>query len=494
MFYRNTLKTIKSEEKEFEYEIFSSLPNCKSDEQNKVGSTSEVYNFETESGALKAGFGFEDLKSPSSTTDLENESIVNLRGDEIYAIWRLKWYDHSTDTNNYYIFYFNDENLICYENLFMQRFATVIVPNNFTQTPYATYYRNNSQDALLLSGEGDNLMVITGNGTKTNELAPLIKSCCSHYGMLFAVTSSASSTLIYNEDTDITNWTDEKTSNLDFSDERGDLNKIISFDDYIFIFRDYGITKLSIYSSDEEFSINHMYLSDSYIYPNSIAQCGDNVYFLERSGLKRFNGSQVYNVDSDINYLLKECEQKNCYGVAFDGKYYLACRLNFDDGETVGCENYEGGYINNALVIYDYTSGHVNIVRGVDINMLLALNNPYKAKLVACFNNQYIGKIGQLTNDGQLFGVPLPSKWISTKTDLGYHGQKKRIKAFLIKSLSDITVTISSEKESKSYKVLGKEKIQKIKTNVIGNEFIVKISAENQTNISNFILIASIKQ
>ena len=494
MFYRNTLKTRKTKEKEFEYNLFDSQPSKRSDDCQEIGSTKSVYNYITDNGSLEAGYGFEELKSPQSTTNLDSETVVNLRGDQVKAIWKLKWYDHNTDTNNYYIFYYNDEGYICYENLFMLRLTTLIVPNNYTQVPYATYYRNDSQDALLLSGEGDNLMVITGNGVETCDTAPLIKSCCSHYGMLFAVTASASSTLVYNEDTDITNWTDAKTQNLDFSDERGDLNKIISFDDYIYIFRDYGITKLSIYSSDDEFSINHMYLSDSYIYPNSIAQGGDNVFFLERSGLKSFNGTSVKNLDLEINDLLKTCDQKNCFATTFDGKYYLACKVDFNDMTSVGCEGYSGGFINNVLIIYDYNSGHVDIVRGVDINQLLALNNPYKAKLVACFNNQYIDKIGQLTQNGKIFGNNLSNCWESTKTDLGYHGKRKRIKDITIKASGSGTITIISDKETKLYNFSASNNIQKIKTNVIGNEFSVKINSDGEVNISNLVIKASIAE
>ena len=494
MFYRNTLKTKSTKEKEFEFNLLEETPNSLSDDKQKLGSTKQVYNFITENGALKTGYGFEDLKSPQSTTDLEDESVVSLRGNEVKAIWRLKWYNKSADENYYYIFYYNDEGYICYDNLFMLRLATLIVPNTYTEAPFATYYRSDQQDALLLSGEGNNLMVITGDGVDTCDSAPLIKSCCSHYGMLFAVTASASSTLVCNTDTEITNWTDEKTSNLDFSDERGDLNKIISFDDYLYIFRDYGITKLSIYSSDDEFSINHMYMSDSYIYPNSIAQGGDNVYFLERSGLKAFNGSSVNDVEIDCIDLIKKCDQSRCWATSFDGKYYLACRCDFNDGKQVGCEGYSDGYVNNALIIYDYQTGHVDIVRGVDINQVLALNNPLKAKLVACFNNQYKGKIGQLTRDGKLFGSELANLWQSTKNDLGYHGQKKRIKSIAIKSLSDAEITISSETMTKSYSITGKTSIQKIRTSVFGNEFSVKIKAQGDINISNVVLTASVIQ
>lgn len=494
MFYKNTLKTLPTKELEFEYLLFDELTSTLTDEKQKVTSGKTVYNFRTGDGDLKPGYGFEDIKMPTSYTDLDNETVITLRGTQAKAIWKMKWYNYNEEVNTYYLFYYNDEGYICYDNLFSERYYPFIIPNDFTQTPYGINYRVNSQDLFLLSGEGENLLVISGNGNESYDTVPIIKSCCSHYGKLFAITASEDSQLIYNEDVDITNWTNEKTANLDFNDERGVLNRIISYNDYIYLFRDYGITQLSIYGSDDDFAINHIYLSDSYIYPDSIAQSGDNVYFLERSGLKCFNGSSVKNIELGCEKLLSAFNQSKCWATCFEGKYYLACKCDFADGQQIGCESYNNGYVNNALLVYDIEKEHLDILRGVDINQVLALNNPYKSKLVACFNNQYIGKIGQLTEDGKLFGNSLGGYWKSVKTDLGYHNKKKRIKHFSIKASGNAEVTISSEKESKTFNILPKDKIQRIRVNISGNEFEVKIMTSGQASISNFVLTASVKK
>lgn len=494
MFYRNKLKTLSTSEKEFEYALFDKIPTEESDDIQKAGSGKLTYNLITEDGCLKTGYGFEELKMPQTQTELDDETVVNLRGTEIKAIWKLKHYEKGNNRNNYYIFYYNDENYICYDNLFNTRILSFIVPNNFTDVPYALYYRVDSEDMLLFFGEGDDLIVMTGYSIENVADVPIIKSCCSHYGKLFAITASQNSELIYNEELDFVSWSNEKTKNLDFNDERGCLNKIISFDDYVYVFRDYGITQLSIYGSNEDFSINHMYLSDSYIYPNTIAQSGDNVYFLERNALKCFNGSTVKEIELDCKNLIASCRQSNAFATCYEGKYFLACRCDYMDGQSIGCENYVDGYKNNTLLIYDIEKEHVEIVRGVDINQLLALNNPLKSKLVACFNHQHKAKIGQLSNDGKLFGTQLSGFWQSTKTDLGFHGVKKRIKHFTIKSTGDAVVTITSEKASKNFTISGSSKIQKIRTNIIGNEFDVKICSGGNTNISNFVLVVSVKQ
>ncbi len=490
MFYKNKIKTLKTKEKEFAFDYFSICPNLQIDENMlEEGYAITTYNFITEDKTLKSGYGFKDVQMPTSSSNLDDESKVTLRGNEVKAIWKLKWYNINTDTDNYYLFYFNDENLICYDNMFSIRPATLIIPNDYTETPYVVYYRQDGSDCLLLSGEGGGLTIISGSSSQSSDTAPLIISCCSHYGMMFAITADARGKLIYSEDTDILEWTDEKTKDLDFSDERGDLNKLMSFNDYIYIFRDYGITKVSVYSSDDEFSISHMYLADNYIYPNSISQSGDNIYFLEDSGIKVFNGSSVKNINLDCINLLKNCDNRNCYGVCFKGKYYLACRANFNDGKEIGCEKSELGYKNNTLIIYDIESNHVDIVRGVDINQMLAFINPYKSKLFACFNNDYINKIGEITTEGKIFDENEEASFLSGKIDFGLPGIKKKIKYFLIKSIYDCKIEFICEDKTKIIDVKGCDKIQKINANIVGRQFQINIlKTEAQANISNFIL------
>lgn len=495
MFYRNDLTGKKADEKTFEFDMFAQTQNVTEDETTlKVGEAQRVYNFISADGTLKSGYGFKQLSMPTSETDIETEVEIPVRGSMVKTIWKLKWYDSTEDKNNYFLFYFNDEANICYDNLFKTRYATFIQLTSYTETPYATYYRKNGNDAIMLSGEGGNLMVITGSHIYTSDTAPQIISCCNHYGKLFAITATARGTLVYNENSDILTWEDDKTKDLDFGDERGDLNKIMSFNDYLYLFRDFGITQVSEYGSDGDFAVSHMYQSDAYIYPNTIAQAGDNIYFLEGESLKYFNGSSVKEINLDCLGLLKGEDNRHAFGECFNGKYYLACRGNFNDGQKVGCEGYEGGYNNNILMIIDPKTCHVDLIRGVDINELLALTNKFKSKLVACYYNENIGKIGEITTDGKLFGEISPAVWESGKTDFGYSGQLKRIKSFLIKSEGDCVVTFESEKQTKSFKVYGKSNVQKIRANVLGNQFKVKIESSESENvyISNFVLTVSV--
>ncbi len=492
MFYKKSLPIKSRSEKEFEFDMFAKPPNTYDDEtQLKVGEAQKVYNFISADGTLKSGYGFKKLAMPTSKTNLTEEVEVVTRG-QIKALWQLQYYDKKMDDTKYYLLYFNEEKYVCYDNMFENRYEPFIIITKFTEVPFVCQCRKDLQDALLLSGNGAGFMVVTGSSITSTLNAEKIISCCNHYGKLFAITAQKRGCLVYNEDINILEWSDEKTKDLDFGDSRGDLNKIISFNDYLYIFRDFGITKVSQFGKDELFEINNIYLADSHIYPNTIAEMGENIYFLEGSKLRVFNGSSVKTETIDCLNILNGCDNRYAYGVGYDGKYYLACRCNFNDDQVIGCES-ENDYKNNTLIVYDTFTKHIDIMRGVDINMLIAFKNKYKSKVLACFRGQNINKLGQLTFDGSVFGNFNEAVWQSGKTDFGINGKLKRIKSFLIKSISDCTVTFESERGEKTFNVKGKDALQNIKANVLGNQFIVKINSKGSqnTNISNFVVTVS---
>lgn len=492
MFYKKILKTKKTKSERRTFDEFSYSPQfSKNEESIEEGKAKVIYNFNTENNSLSTGYGFRDLQMPESTDDLEDESVVQIRGNEVRCLWKLKWYNSYDDKNNYYLFYFNNEKTVCYDNMFGERNTTLIIPVNYTSTPYAIYCRRYGSDALFLSGKGAGTTIITGTVLDLNSAAPVVISICSHYGKFFAITAEERGKLVYTDETDILGWYTEQTSKLDFSDERGDLNRIISFNDYVYIFRDYGITKLSVYSADDEFTIDHIYLSDGYIFPDTISQTGNEIYFYTEKGLKVFNGTNVKDIELDCISLLQGCDNQSCNGVCFLGKYYLACRGNFDDDEVVGCE--EDSFKNNMIIVYDIQSKHTDIIRGVDVKQFLALLTPYKSKLVACFNGANIGKIGELIQNGKAFNNELTGIFKSGIIDFDLPEQKKKITDLIIKSEFDCTVEIKNEESTKKIEIKGKSKIQNIKLNFVGKQFELKIKKIGaNANIANLIIKARI--
>ena len=199
--------------------------------------------------------------------------------------------------------------------------------------------------------------------------------------------------------------------------------------------------------------------------------------FLAKDGVHYFSGYTTTKLDLGIESMFEGVENENASSVFHNGKYYLACKLNFPDDEKIGCET--GEFINNALIEYDLKSGDINIMRGVDINKMISLEEGEVSKLVACFNGTYANKMGELTHDGKVFGEVLKSVWLSHNSNLGYAGKQKRIKEVFIKSKYDCKIVVKSDIEEKEYEILGKDGTQRVRTNVRGEYIQLSFITEN---------------
>ena len=123
----------------------------------------------------------------------------------------------------------------------------------------------------------------------------------------------------------------------------------------------------------------------------------------------------------------------------------------------------------------------MDVLRGVDIKKIIAIDTPYYSKVVACFNGSNIGKLGELVHNGKIFTSINNKSWSSFVTDLGYKGKNKKIKEIILNTSYPCEVEIVSDIETKTYSFDGSEKEQRALASVIGKnfQFIFKTDEEN---------------
>ena len=98
MFIKKKLTSKKESEKQFEFDIFKMEQNNKDDDQLlKIGQAKISYNFISQDGSLRSGYGFKEFTSPISEENLDDEHEFAVRGNEVSKIWKLKWYDKNSD-------------------------------------------------------------------------------------------------------------------------------------------------------------------------------------------------------------------------------------------------------------------------------------------------------------------------------------------------------------------------------------------------------------
>lgn len=482
MFYPNIKLRKGSKSAKVDFTNFEKCMDTETDEALLPYKQAKIsYNFNVKKGALCSGYGFKDLTLPKIT---EGERTIVAPGTDIKKMWKYKYYDQVNQKDDSQIVFIDSTGQLYY----------VLIHNNsalslpllyqtlFESIPNAINYRLDSQDTLIFSSDKDGMWKYALNkGLVQVENAPHIVSMCLHYERLFAIVGGEQNRLAFSANLDPTNWEQDLSSGgfIDMQDERGALEKVVSFNDYVYVFREYGVSKVSAYGDQTEFSVSHLFVSSVKLYGNTVTVCGNKIFLLTRDGIHVFDGYSAQKLNLGIDSLFKDVKNDNACGVYFKNKFLLACRLNFDDGEQIGCEAYSGGYVNNALIELDLVSNEISITRGVDIASMVVLDDTKFAKVAVCFNGEHSKRLGEICEDGCIFGTPLPKKWVSPKSNMGFPTKIKHIKECLIKTKSPCRIHISTEKQTKSFVVTGKPISQRVKLNIIGEQIEVAFSANN---------------
>lgn len=476
-------------------ENFAEGIDATTDENNtEFDKSVNSYNFEYKNGALTESIGFEALTLPTTTEEGCAEitaRFYNSDSDGTFAkVAHFKEYSERYSSRKDKIFYISGDGKIYYSFAITQvPIFTRLEDKVYTQTPKMANYTDGERDCILFFNDAD------GIDSWNNNVNMIHYSNLDNFydfsiykDRVFAVPSGERLT-IRSETTNLLTWTGSITSTsvlINLDRERGYINKLLSFNDYLFAIRDFGISRL-YWGNKNSYNITHLLFSGSRIYSNTACVCGDRGIVLCKDGLYEFDNVSAQKLDLKLNRMLSGMSNQNAVAAFKDGVYYLACRLNFDDNEEVGCET--GTYKNNALVMFDTQTNKYSICRGIDIIDLCAIQYLSCDKLLACFNGDYATSIGQLTTGGKMFGTTQSKFWRSPLTDMGYSDKIKYVKEVSLFSKYDITLTVFSENEKRNFNISGGNIISRIPVRVKGKQIGIEIrSSADKAYVSNLKL------
>lgn len=432
-----------------------------------------TYNFSFNNGALKTGLGINYLKLPISY-DVSNIATREVNFNDEYE-FKAGWLYRKDNGNrfglegvyydNYIIlqtvlgdFYVLD---VCSDVNFLQKIEGI----NITETPTVLNYNLNSEDSILIcSSEGMWVYSFSSHFANKIENAPSIGSMCLHYERLFATTKNDRYAVWFSDDLDPTNWNISlnEAGFIRFNNDKGVVNKVVSFNDYVYVFTDFGISKITAFASQTEFSVDQLFVSSGKIYGDSVCVCGNKILMLTQNGIYAFDGYSTSKLNLNIDSLLENSVNTFVASCYCNGKYYLACNLNFNDEKKVLCE--QGSYYNNVLLELDLNTNTLNVLRGVDIRQLTALTDDKLNKVMAFYVEEGKSKFGELGNYGSIINKSLPKCWTSPLSDLGYPEKQKIIKTIFLKSDVPIHITIRTEYGVKKFMATPKNNLIKLNT------------------------------
>ncbi|HAJ77701.1 MAG TPA: hypothetical protein DCO89_01355 [Clostridiales bacterium] len=453
------------------------------------------YNFEFKNGALVEGIGFENLTIPSYHDEGSVEVTAQFQLDQdkshnFVKIAHFKSLDLLTQKREDRIFAVASDNIPCFTRLITTTPNFIHLRNIFpTECPKIANYHDGERDCLLFYSDNEHIYSWNAQTEPIQHSStPLIHDFCEFNDEVVAVPSGERLSLRI-EKINLLQWSATPSNNskiIVLDSERGYINKLLAFNGYLFAVRDFGITRL-----DGNFSVSHLLCSGSRIYANTACVCGNRGLVLCKDGIYEFNNISAQKLNVKINRFLKGVSNQNAVAAYRNGIYYLACRLNFDDNQQVGCES--GNYVNNALICFDTQTNQYSICRGLDIIHLCTIQYNSADKLLACFNGEHSSKIGQLTTDGKIFNTSQTKFWSSPFTDLGYSNKIKYVKEISLLSLYDIKLKIFSEIESREFDIKGSNVISRVPVRIKGKRIGISItSTTEKAYVSNFKLIANL--
>lgn len=443
------------------------------------------YNFDFKSGALIEGLGFEDAGLPITVEYGCGESLPEKSDDYDYLeTWYYKHYSHAQGKRVDKLMLRLSSNLIYYIRLFSRySFFYTINQLTYNEKPFTKNVRVCGIDGIIMSSEKDGVYSWDGESVPVQRPdCPIFVDLCEHKNKMYAILAGEQNFIRVSSNMEVVDWTNELGEgdfDIELNDKRGPINKLVSCFGYLFCIRDYGITKLTTYENSNQINVSHVHSSGSKIFSKTVCDCGNKIIMLTRNGLYEFNGSSCEKINTNLNQLLEQITSDYAMATYRAGIYYIAGRINFNDGKTIGCENTDG-YINNVLIAYNVNDNTYTITRGVDILDLSTIQSSSMDKVLVCFKTVYNKHLGQFAKNGKFFTDVVHKYWCSPLSDLGYSNKIKYVKQISLLSKYDCDLTIFTEKESKTFKVKGKNVLSKFLTNLKGKQIGIKIETDEQ--------------
>ncbi len=317
-----------------------------------------------------------------------------------------QYYPNDGDTT-YRMLLYGDDKRLYYNLMFKYSYNfQSLFGISFDTAPIVLSYKKDDLDTIIMSSQEKMYVWQTNHNPKQLSNVPIITSMCMNEGVLFCTIKEPAFKIWYCKDLnpELVGTNDDVSGYVSLQDDLGYARKVISFDEDVYVVRDYGISKINIYK--DEVKVSMVYQSNTLIYTNTVSICGNSLLFFTKDGLHVYNGAKVVKQDINLNTILRDINP-NAVASSLGDIYYLATNIDFSDGKQILCEN--GEYTNNVLIMLNTQDLTYQILRGVDVVCFLPFKSEMLEEMYFVLNG--VKEIVKISKNSKYFDENLPKLW-----------------------------------------------------------------------------------
>lgn len=450
---------------------FRGVSTTKDEAISSPTSSPMSYNFTYEKGVLQGKYGISAATFPSDVTPAFRHAVASLpEGVVPMSLHLFRKFDAATNKRDDRLIVRTTDNEYYETSVFtVGDTFRKIVNLAAAGKDCSACYRYNGKDLFLASSERGFFYTYDGTTLKKIENAPKMTSMCVHAERIFATVSGEQNKVWFSADFNPENWkvSGDGAGYIDFDDEGGKVIKVVKFLNYVYVFRDFGVERLTAFGAQTDFSVSKIYTASARIYPDTIVPLGDRIVFLTEEGLKCLDGYNVQNIFADLSDFLSK-DKRNAVATGMDGKYFLAANMVFPGDFAVKFLDEvrdQGVYNTNGLAVCDVKKNKMTLLRGMDIRFIKAVNVHTLSSVFMTFAGVNKHLIGMFSDTGRYFSDKLPRYWTTGYTDLGYPEKQKSVRNVMLTAHGTVTLGLELDGNKIEYDLTGADLPQKIIVN-----------------------------
>lgn len=326
--------------------------------------------------------------------------------------------------------------------------------------------KNGTMVFLMVETRRGEMYVFYGARLDRLDSKKSVYTMCKHAERVFAVKIDETNKVVYSDALDIDNWDVSLDAGgyIVFDRELGKIQKLMSFNDYLYVFFEYGIYRVSASGDQLSFTVKRLYTACSLIFPDTVVEAGDRIIFTAGDGIYAFDGYDVTRISKCVNHIL-HTHMTGLTAAYCKHKYYLSLKYD-ESAEHIGEEN-------DCMAVVNLIDGSVELSRGFNVYNMATLPTDRQNLVVGV--TVAVNRLLEVRDRyGRFLDQDLQKTWEIENIDMGKPGSLKIIRSVESNSSAPYTMGFVNEKGEKCEVLLEAGETQK-QVGISGKLFCIYI-------------------